>query len=60
MQKLWYDTQRTWNTARAAADSLSQKTLPQHRFWIALELHRDDAKAIYRALPQKAMLALHL
>lgn len=60
VQKLWYDTQRTWNTARAAVDSLSQKTLPQHRFWIALELHRDDAKAIYRALPQKAMLALHL
>ncbi|MCK6560796.1 hypothetical protein HUU39_04290 [candidate division KSB1 bacterium] len=60
LQKLWYETQRTWNTAAATVDSLAQRRLPEHRFWIALELNRDDAKAIYRALPQNANLALHL
>ncbi|MDZ7268539.1 MAG: hypothetical protein ONB48_12445 [candidate division KSB1 bacterium] len=60
LQKLWYETKRTWNTTAATIDSLTRRRLPEHRFWIALELNRDDAKAIYRALPKHASLALHL
>jgi hypothetical protein len=34
--------------------------LPQHRIWIEIELSREDAKAIYRALSSRAGLALRL
>ncbi len=59
-RKIWYDLRRIFGDAGAALVALSHLQLPQHRLWIEIELTREDAKAIYRALPHQAELALRL
>ncbi|HEX9653095.1 MAG TPA: hypothetical protein VGA99_05250 [bacterium] len=56
--KAWYNFRRSIGGAGETLYSLAQLQLPRHRMWIELELPRDDAKAIYRALPPNAGLAL--
>ncbi len=58
--KGWYNFRRSLGGAGEAILSLVQLKIPRHRLWIELELSRDDAKAIYRALPKHAGLALRL
>ncbi len=60
LRELWYDLRRNFNEARDAVTALMHLQLPQHRLWIEIELSREDAKAIYRALPTQAGLALRL
>jgi len=60
MREFWYDLRRYFDEARDAVIALVQLQLPQHRLWIEIELSREDAKAIYRALPARAALALRL
>lgn len=60
MRKLWYDWRRNFDEAQEAVTALVHLQLPQHRMWIEIELSREDAKAIYRALPTRAALALRL
>jgi hypothetical protein len=60
LRELWYDLRRNFNEARDAVAALMHLQLPQHRLWIEIELSREDAKAIYRALPTQAGLALRL
>jgi hypothetical protein len=59
-RKIWYDLRRIFGDAEGALVSLLHLQLPQHRIWIEIELSREDAKAIYRALPSRAGLALRL
>ncbi len=58
--KIWYNLRRGSDSAGETLFNLLQLKLPRHRLWIELELPRDDAKAIYRALPENAALALRL
>jgi len=60
LREFWYDVRRNFNEARDAVTALMHLQLPQHRMWIEIELSREDAKAIYRALPTRAGLALRL
>ncbi|MDZ7303793.1 MAG: hypothetical protein ONB44_16790 [candidate division KSB1 bacterium] len=60
LRKMWYQVRRILGTAIEAVVALAHLQLPQHRFLIEIELSREDAKAIYRALPQRAGLALRL
>jgi len=60
LRELWYDLRRNFNEAREAVTALIYLQLPQHYLWIEIELSREDAKAIYRALPTRAGLALRL
>ena len=60
LRKTWYNLRRGFSSAGGTLLSLAQMKLPRHRLWIELELPRDDAKAIYRALPENAGLALKL
>jgi hypothetical protein len=60
LSKGWYNFRRSLGGAGEAILSLAQLKIPRHRLWIELELPRDDAKAIYRALPKHAGLALRL
>lgn len=59
-RKIWYNLRRSFGSARETVLSLAQMRPPHHQLWIELELPRDDAKAIYRALPENAGLALRL
>jgi len=56
----WYALRRNFGAARDAIAALARLQWPQHRLWIEIELSREDAKAIYRALPPQAGLALRL
>jgi len=60
MREMWYGLRRNFSEARDAVTALLHLQLPQHRLWIEIELPREDAKAIYRALPTRASLALRL
>lgn len=60
LRKIWYDWRRIFGDAGGALVALLHLRLPQHRIWIEIELSREDAKAIYRALPNRAGLALRL
>jgi hypothetical protein len=60
LREIWYDLRRIFGDAGGALVSLCHLQLPQHRIWIEIELSREDAKAIYRALPSHAGLALRL
>lgn len=58
MKKWSYDFKRGLATVKEALHALQRGELPQHRMLIELELAQEDAKAIYRALPRQAGLAL--
>ncbi|MGH7597917.1 MAG: hypothetical protein ACREOI_16330 [bacterium] len=60
LREFWYDLRRIFGDAGGAIVALLHLQLPQHRIWIEIELSREDAKAIYRALPSRAGLALRL
>jgi hypothetical protein len=60
LREIWYALRRTFDEARNAVVALAHGQIPQHRMWIEIELRREDAKAIYRALPPQAGLALRL
>ncbi|MDZ7362543.1 MAG: hypothetical protein ONB46_17745 [candidate division KSB1 bacterium] len=59
-RKIWYALRRSFGTTRDAVVALAHLRLPQHRMWIEIEISREDAKAIYRALPHRAEMALRL
>jgi hypothetical protein len=59
-REFWYNVHRTFGAAEDALVDLLLFRPPQHRIWIEIELSREDAKAIYRALPHRAGLALRL
>lgn len=60
LRKIFYGLRRSAGTAGEALFALARLKLPQHRIEIELELTREDAKAIYRALPPNSGLALRL
>jgi hypothetical protein len=60
LRKFWYDLRRIFGDAGGALVAMLHLQLPQHRIWIEIELSREDAKAIYRALASRAGLALRL
>ncbi|NUO83763.1 hypothetical protein HUU05_27115 [candidate division KSB1 bacterium] len=59
LKKWGYELQRGYASVKEAVHALLAGELPQHRMLITLELAQEDAKAIYRALPRKAGLALY-
>lgn len=59
MKKWAYELQRSYTLMEDALAALLRGELPQHRMLIELELSQEDAKAIYRALPARAGLALY-
>jgi hypothetical protein len=60
LRKIWYAWRRSFGTTRDAVVALAHLRLPEHRMWIEIEISRDDAKTIYRALPHRAKMALRL
>jgi len=58
MKKWSYELKRGWAEVKEALQALARGELPEHRMLIELELTQEDAKAIYRALPRQAGLAL--
>ncbi len=58
VKKWTYELKRSWAEVKEAVQAVLRGELPQHRMLIELELTQEDAKAIYRALPQQAGLAL--
>jgi hypothetical protein len=50
----------SWQRARVEIDGLMHLTSPAPEIHISLELTREDAKAIYRALPPDGRLALRM
>lgn len=59
IKKWLYELQRSYALMAEGLQALARGELPQHRMLIELELSQEDAKAIYRALPQRAGLALY-
>ena len=60
-QEKWkFELEQIFEQARLTLKALRQGRLPEHQLWIELDLTPDDAKAIYRALPKKAGVALRL
>jgi hypothetical protein len=57
-RRLSYILRRGWWSARDDLHTLAQLKLPTSRLHIRLEMSREDATAIYRALPVNAELAL--
>lgn len=58
LKKWSYEWKRSWAAVKEAVQALQRGDLPEHRMLIELELSQEDAKAIYRALPRQAGLAL--
>lgn len=55
-----YNARKNWHEIGWAMGELTQFRLPQYPLWIDIKISRDDARAIYRALPVNAKLALYL
>lgn len=53
-----YWMKRGWASARKDLKTLAQFKLPTSRLHVRLEMSREDATAIYRALPANAQMAL--
>lgn len=60
LHRLGYLIERGWDSAYEDITALAHLKLPAGRVQIRLEMSREDAKAIYRALPPRAELALRL
>jgi len=58
-EKIWYKTRRTLASTQEAVASFRRGELPKHRMLIEMELAQEDARAIYRALPHRAAMALY-
>jgi len=59
-EKWKFEMEQIFEQARLTLKALRRGQLPQHQLWIEIDLTPEDAKAIYRALPKKAGLALRL
>ncbi len=59
-KKALFSLKERTRTAGRSAGRLARGQAPEHALWIWLELAPEDAKAIYRALPDDARLALRL
>ncbi len=59
-KKFAFDMERIFAEARATLKNLRAKKIPEHKLWIELSVSREDAKAIYRAIPVKLQMALFL
>ncbi|HNW59181.1 MAG TPA: hypothetical protein PKI62_05870 [bacterium] len=59
-KKFAFDMERIFAEARTTLKNLKSNKLPEHRLWIQLAVSREDAKAIYRAIPVKLQMALFL
>ena len=59
-KKFAFDMERIFAEARETMKNLRRKKLPDHKLWIELSVSRDDAKAIYRAIPTSLWMALRL
>ncbi len=59
-KKIKFDLERIFTEARATIRGLKKKRLPEHKLWIEVTISREDAKAIYRALPTRLGMALRL
>jgi hypothetical protein len=53
-----YWLKRGWASARKDLKTLAQLKLPTSRLHVRIEMSREDATAIYRALPANAQMAL--
>ena len=60
MGKALYNLRRSLISTKEILQSLSKLKMPHQRVRIEVEITREDAKAIYRALPQKAGLVMKL
>lgn len=60
LHRALYNARKNWHEIGWTIGELAQFQLPQYPFWIDIRISRDDAKAIYRALPRNAKLALYL
>ena len=59
-EKMKNDFRLKWEIAKESLQRLSRHELPEHDLSIAIRLAPDDARAIYRALPENARMALRL
>jgi hypothetical protein len=59
-KKFAFVMERIFAEARTTIKNLKRKKLPEHKLWIQLSVSREDAKAIYRAIPVKLQMALRL
>ncbi|HOC89414.1 MAG TPA: hypothetical protein PLO28_05130 [bacterium] len=59
-KKFAFDMERIFAEARTTIRNLKRKRLPEHKLWIEVVVSREDAKAIYRAIPVKLQMALFL
>jgi hypothetical protein len=59
-EKWKFEMEQIFEQARLTLKALSRGELPQDQLWIELTVNPEDAKAIYRALPKKAGIALRL
>ncbi len=60
LKKAAYNLRRSLISTKEILLSLSKLKMPHQRVWIEIEITREDAKAIYRALPKKAGLVIKL
>lgn len=58
--KLWYLITKSYDDARQTLVSLRKGVKLKHKMWIEMSISRQDAKAVYRAIPQNAGMALRL
>lgn len=58
--RAFYNARKNWHEIGWAMGELAQFRLPQYPLWITIKVSRDDARAIYRALPVNAKLAIYL
>jgi hypothetical protein len=59
-EKWKFEMERIFEQARYTLKALHSGQMPQQQLWIEMNVSPEDAKAIYRALPKKAGIALRL
>jgi hypothetical protein len=59
-EKWKFEMEQIFEQARLTLKALSRGELPQDQLWIELTVNPEDAKALFRALPKKAGIALRL
>lgn len=60
VRKALYNARKNLYETGWAIGELTQLRLPQYPLWISIKISREDAKAIYRAVPHNARLALRI
>jgi len=59
-EKWKFEMEQIFEQARLTLKALGRGELPQDQLWIELTVSPEDAKALFRALPKKAGIALRL